>query len=433
MVETLVAIAVLGIFFASIASILHMILQNVGESRVRIVALALAQSKMETIRNLPYANVGTVGGIPSGPIDPSETVTINNLPFTITTSIIYIDDPFDNLAPTDSVNTDYKRVRIEITWNGVYPSRIPVSLVTNFVPKGIETISGGGTLFLSVFDSQGQSVPNATVKIDNVNVTPNIHLQTLSDAFGLVVLPGAPACLACYEISITKQNFSTDKTYTTAQVANPLHPLLSVFAGQITQDSFAIDSVSGLSITSYGGQELGYPLIANVRFTLQGSKIIGNDTNDEPVHKYSYTTNTGGGYVSIPGLEWDIYTLDFSDSYHNLAGSNPLNPIAIAPGSNLSMSIVAVPKTNTSLLVAVKNSSGELQASASANLVSTPSADLTKYTSASGSADFGQVFFGGLLPGFYDLKINISGYQEATASLNISGIRQETVTLNPIQ
>ena len=87
MVETLVAIAVLGIFFASIASILHMILQNVGESRVRIVALALAQSKMETIRNLPYANVGTVGGIPSGPIDPSETVTINNLPFTITTSI----------------------------------------------------------------------------------------------------------------------------------------------------------------------------------------------------------------------------------------------------------------------------------------------------------------------------------------------------------
>src|SRR3989344_4040027 len=180
-VETIVAIGVLGIFFAAIAFILQQVLQNIGESRVRTTALALAQQKMELIRNLPYNSIGTIGGIPQGSISPTEEVTINNQSFTVTTSIIYIDDPFDEEVPADLINTDYKRARIQVTWSGAYPSLTPVTFVTNIVPKGVETIVGGGTLYIRVFDSNGQAVSGASVKVDNTTIDPQIHMDTLTN------------------------------------------------------------------------------------------------------------------------------------------------------------------------------------------------------------------------------------------------------------
>jgi hypothetical protein len=75
----------------------------------------LAQEKIEVVRNMPYENIGTVGGIPPGVLPQTETVTINNLAFEIKTTIVYIDDPFDGLSPDDLLPTDYKRVSIEIS------------------------------------------------------------------------------------------------------------------------------------------------------------------------------------------------------------------------------------------------------------------------------------------------------------------------------
>jgi prepilin-type N-terminal cleavage/methylation domain-containing protein len=431
--ETLIAVGILGIFFVAIVYILQQILTNVGESRLRTTALTLVQSRMETIHNLPYLQVGTVGGIPAGPIAPSETAIVNSQSFTITTSIIYIDDPFDQTAPQDTISTDYKRVRLSVTWGGVYPARTPVTLVTNIAPKGTESTLGGGTLFLQVFNALGQPVPNATVTITNTQVNPVINMQTLSNNDGVVTLPGAPACVTCYQISVTKANYSSDRTYSSTEVANPLQPYATVIAGSITQLSFSIDAVSTLIVNSYGAGPL-YPIATNVLFTLRGSKIIGYTTTDEPVYKYSYSTNTGGGSVSIPSLEWDTYTLDFANSAHNLAGSNPIQPLTITPGTAQTVRIVAVPKTNTSLLVIIQNAAHQLQASASAQLTNTQlSYDASASAAATGSADFGQVFFGGLTPETYQLKVTLPGYQEATTSVVLSSIHQETVTLNQNQ
>jgi len=428
MVETLVALAVFGLFFTAIALILQQVLENVGQSRVRATALQFAQSKMELIRNASYADVGTTGGIPQGFFPQTETLTINGLPLTVRTSVIYVDDPFDGVAPADLINTDYKRVRIEITWGGAYPSRSPVVLVTNIVPKGVETVAGGGTLSIQVFNANGLPVPNATLTLDNTSITPEIHMQTLTNDNGLVILPGTPACITCYRISVTKTGYSTDRTYDVSEVANPLAPYATVIEGEITPASFAVDGVSQITVKSY---DPSYAPISNVIFTLRGAKIIGHDTLDEPVYKYSYTTNTGGGTVTVPNLEWDSYTLDFSNSAHNLAGSTPTMPLAVTPASVGQISIIAVPKTNNSLLVTVRNHLGELQSSVSAFLTNGLGYDATKITPATGTADFGQVFFGGLVPSAYDLNLSLPGYQEATASLTISGIKEELFSLNP--
>lgn len=431
--ETLVSLGVLGVFFAAVAMILQQILLNEMISRVRAAGTSLGLQKMELVRNLPYTQVGTVGGIPPGPLAALENVPLNGQTFVVMTSVNFIDDPFDGVAPADTVPTDYKRVRVQITWDGPYSSTYPVTFVTNIVPNGIETTAGGGTLFFQVYDASGKPIEGATVNIDNTVVSPVIHTQALTNNNGILMLPGAPACITCYKITITKTGYSTDRTYTSAEVANPLQPYLTVITGQVTQSSFAIDRISSIIVNSLGSRISGYPPISNVLFSLHGAKIIGYDTDDNPVYKFNYSNNTGGGTVTVSGLEWDTYAFDFANSAHNLAGSNPVNPIQLPPATNTTVNIVAVPKTNHSLLVVMQNSAQQLVTSASAEL-SEPGLGYTASVSAgaTGAADMGQAFFGALTPTVYNLKVNANGYQEATASVSISGITSLNMTLNPL-
>lgn len=432
MVETLVAIGVFSIFLAAIAFIIQQVLQNIGTARVRAVALSLGQEKMELVRNLPYEDIGTNGGIPAGPITQQENVTVNGTVFTVNTSIFYIDDMFDNTAPTDPIPADYKRVRVQVTWEGAYPSRQPMALVTNIVPKGLESNPGGGTLIIQVLNSQGQPVSNANVTITNTVVSPNINISTLTNSNGLVVIPAAPACIACYNITATKTNFSTDRTYTSLEVANPLHPPATVLAGSVSQMSFAIDQTGSLSITSRSTQETGYVPLVNVIFTLRGDKIIGYDTTDKPVYKFSSIYNTGGGTLGIPNLEWDNYTVDMTDSNYSLAGSSPLNPVTVLPGVSTPMTILGDPRYARSLLITVKNNLNELQSSVSASIKNfSDGNELTKVTPGTGSANFGQVFFNNLTLGNYAIAATLSGYQTATSSITLTTNQQTTIVLNP--
>lgn len=430
LIETLVAVGILGILFTAVALIFQQIFTETAHSRIRSTALALATAKMEIVRNLPYEDVGVTGGIPQGPLLSTENQIIDGQTFNIQTSVEYIDDPFDDITPVDLINTDYKRARVQITWDGAYPSRVPVTMVTNIVPKGLESAVGGGTLFIQVFDAQSQPISNATVNINNTQIVPEIHMQTLTNSNGLVVLPGSPACVNCYEIQVTKSGFSSSRTYSTSEVANPLQPFATVLEGQISSVSFSIDRISSVIINSFGSRESGFPPVANVFFTIKGSKIIGFDTNDEPVYKYSQAKNTGGGTVTISGLEWDTYTLDFSSSSHVLTGSNPISPFGLPPAVNQTVAISVVPKGNISLLVTAKDANNIPLASASARLINVPlGIDVTRYTGATGAADFGQAFFGSYAPETYDLSLNLAGYVEATTSVLLTTNQKESFTL----
>jgi type II secretory pathway pseudopilin PulG len=433
LIETVIATGVLLIYFAAITMIVQQILQDIGQARVRTTGLMVAESQMETIRNLPYTSIGTQGGIPQGSLAPSTIITINSMPFTLTTSVIYVDDPYDGVAPTDIINTDYKRVRVEVTWGGAFPSRQPVSLVTNIVPKGIETVVGGGTIMLQAIDNQGLPVQSANVTIDNTIISPAIHMTTVSNINGIVVLPGAPACNSCYKITVTKSGYSTDQTYSTSDVANPSQPYATVIEGAVTQRSFSIDPLATLWVYSTGPASTGYAPVSNVMFRLKGSKIIGYTTTDDPVYKYDRSMNTGGGSIQIPALESDIYTIDMNASLHMLGGINPSLPITLLPGASVNASMVALPKTNVSYLVTVKNTTGTLQASASALLTNiATSSTMSAITAATGSADYGQAFFSGLSIGSYLLTVNLPGYQEATNSVSLSTNQSDVVTLNPV-
>jgi len=47
---------------------------------------------------------------------------------------------------------------------------------------------------------------------------------------------------------VTKSGYSTQRTYSRTEIANPIKPHLSVYEGELTEASFAIDLLGGFSI-----------------------------------------------------------------------------------------------------------------------------------------------------------------------------------------
>lgn len=177
LIEMLIATAVLSIFIAAVFLILQTSSQSLGEARVRSMAIQLAQDQLELSRNLNYDRIGTVAGIPPGDLIQNQQIDKLGTRFSVQTSVLYIDDPFDGLAPTDLLPTDYKRVRISVSWSGVFKSKAPVVLMTDISPQGLESADNSGTVVAMVFDALGEPVTNALVKIQATSLSPPVQMK----------------------------------------------------------------------------------------------------------------------------------------------------------------------------------------------------------------------------------------------------------------
>ncbi len=163
--------------------------------------------------------------------------------------IYILNNPFPTNVPQDFLNTDYKRVKVTVSWQTPFGLQ-SISMLTDVAPVGIESTDGGGTLIINVFNSEGQPVPQASVNITNQEIIPIVDLQLTTDDNGRLLIPGAPASDK-YNISVTKTNFSTDATYEpTIDFPTPFRPQVSVIASRSTEVSFAIDLFSTLTIKS---------------------------------------------------------------------------------------------------------------------------------------------------------------------------------------
>ncbi|MBU0570009.1 carboxypeptidase-like regulatory domain-containing protein, partial [Patescibacteria group bacterium] len=305
----LISLAVFAILIHALFTLVRLSYQFTNFSRARITARHLAQEKIELIRNLPFSEIGTSGGIPSGSLVQQENIQRNGLNYLVKTSIVYIDDPFDNSAPVDLLPTDYKSVRIDVSWEGLAPSRKnPVILVTNVTPEGVETTEGGGTLSIFVFDADAQPISQAEVKVVASSVSPPVDLSLQTADNGRVILPGAPICTDCYEITVTKSGYSSERTYSTAEVANPGNPHQTILEGDLTEISFAIDKVSVIDISSVNNRESDFTPFASVSFQMRGTKTLGTNTEGDPVYKFDQTLTTDvSGQLTLSDVEWGNY------------------------------------------------------------------------------------------------------------------------------
>ncbi len=119
LLEIVITIGIMVLTLAGISRLYTTYLRLTAEEKFKITAASLANQKLETIRNLPYNLVGTIGGVPGGNIPQTETVTRNNYDYTVTTEIIYIDDPFDGTLVPGELESPYRDDNPDVTfyWN----------------------------------------------------------------------------------------------------------------------------------------------------------------------------------------------------------------------------------------------------------------------------------------------------------------------------
>jgi len=252
LIDTIVGSFLLLTVFMGIGGAFQLTVDVVQNNKASAGAIALANERLEYLRSLPYASLGTSGGIPSGLIPQNEILTFNAIKYTRHVYIGYVDDPKDGLGAADSnsIIEDYKEVHVDVSWKARGGLR-KVTLVARFSPAGIETNVPGGTLQISVLNSQSQPVPNASVSIINTNTSPGINLTTYTDVAGTVTIIGAPASTG-YATTVTKPGYSTAQTYAaSAGNPNPNPGHLTVVNNQATAGTFVIDLLGNLIFETY--------------------------------------------------------------------------------------------------------------------------------------------------------------------------------------
>ncbi|MFH1456877.1 MAG: DUF2341 domain-containing protein [Patescibacteria group bacterium] len=310
MIEVLIGVLILALVTLAIYSLFNMSLKVIWESKAKITAAQLANQKIEMAQNLNYADVGTVGGIPNGPILQTENITINGIDFVVETQIFYIDDEFDGTLggdPNDTLNTDYKRIKVTVSWPYRFGHK-PVILMTNIVPPGLESSVGGGTLKILVYNANGVPVPQADVTIVNTEVEPNINLTTQTDNYGYIILPGSPESVESYKITATKNGYSTDQTRdSTPELPAPEKPHASVFENQTTDISFSIDILSNLTVGTLATDQTWWNLACSNRRPI----IITNYDNELTNYQVQLDINYDDDMLANFG---DVRFLDSNDA-----------------------------------------------------------------------------------------------------------------------
>lgn len=432
LIGLIIASGIMSILTLTIASLVISSYELLTYTSSRTTAKHIATEHLEIIRNLSYEDIGTSGGIPSGTLPQTDLEERNGLPYIINTRIEYVDDPFDGQAPDDTVANDYKRVRIEVSWGGISASRgAPVTLVSDISPRGVETTTGGGTLSILVFNSLGEPVSDADVRI--LATSQGVDLTTQTDNNGRVLQPGAPACKnSCYQITVSKDGYSSERTYSTTEVSTPNKPHQNVLEDELTEISFAIDKVSTLTVTSTSDRTANFAPLPGQTFTLKSDKTIGTNAQDDPVYKFTQNFTTGAnGEVEIKNLEWGTYQFTPSGSSYDISGTNPLLPIQIVANTSTTYKYANAAHSNNTLLLTFLDTSSSPVASVSAELRDAGNPVATVSSGILNDPDYGQSFFANLLAKTYQLVATASGYATYSANISVNGQTQNKIILSP--
>ncbi|MBU2228991.1 prepilin-type N-terminal cleavage/methylation domain-containing protein, partial [Patescibacteria group bacterium] len=378
-------IVVIGIFVTSSVFIISGFgrgIQALAMSRSKVTATAIANEKLEIVRNMPYADVGTTTGWPPGNLPSTTTLLRNNFEFVVETRIDFHDDPFDGNAagtivgkPQDTTPNDYKKVEVSVKWNK--PLADPVLLSTLVAPKGLESAENTGSLLIQVFNASGQPVPQATVHITNTLVDPWIDIINTTDNDGNLQVLSLPPSVGGYHVEVSKDSYNNDSTYAVDPISlpHPIKPDLTIVEEDVTEASFAIDLVSSLTINTVGS---ACEMMPNISLAIWGEKLIGTDPD---TLKYSSEPPTNSeGTLELDDLEWDSYTLLETATDYDIAGIIPPVLLNILPNTFQTTSLVLADHTTNSLRVSVKDAGTEIALTAADVRLSKSGYDESKIT-----------------------------------------------------
>jgi len=428
LIEVLVGIFIFLIIFLGILGVYQLGLKVVGISKNKSILTAVVVGEIEKVRNLPYKSIGILNSFPNGVLERESLLNRNGVEIKITRRVDYVIDDADGIASPDD-QCPYDRKRIEIKAETLSKFSTEVSMTTDIAPENLnqECDVEGGILSVAVFDSLGNMIPSPLIEIKNPETKTTITSATPSDGKHYFPLPSGT-----YKVVVSKNGYSSDETYGTDEVAIPEKPNISVLGdGQISEISLSIDRLSSFSVETIAliGDDNQQIPIGNVTFNLKGDKIIGYNTEEKPIYKYSYNyTSDSQGSVNISNLEWDNYTFSLISPYGlDLVNTEPNpQPISLSPDSNYNVKIFTRTENAFLLTVLEKDTLNPILA-AEVNL-SKQDFDKTQYTNS-----LGQTLFIPLENSSYNLRITAPGYANYEANISISGDKKQTIELERLE
>ncbi|MFA6184162.1 MAG: carboxypeptidase-like regulatory domain-containing protein [Parcubacteria group bacterium] len=441
-VEALVLIFVFSIITISFYSVFSVGSKYIIGSKNKIIATSLANERMEMLRNLAYDSVATIGGIPNGPIDPDENITVGGKIFRVTTDVRFYDDPADGIfdgSPFDNVSNDYKIAEVVVSWGDGGESE-RATLSSRFVPPGVENSVGGGTFSINSIDYAGNPVPNVTVNIYNNQISPTVNYTTHTSSNGNLLLQGVPGDInQDYQITMSKSGYETAVTYSPATAGFiPYDAHSNIIEGAMNQKTMIIDLLSNLVIKSKNsfGEDL-----PDVSFDLTGGRRLDDGTTDPGIYAFDQTVDTGSdSEFSIGSASAGKYVLkNFSFSsgdyeFRKVSVGDDLNSstINLVPGTSLSTNMIFMDKNIDSAYINVKDSNtGSVIVGASVELKNTTlSYDVTLVTDKYGYVYFPETIASPLQNGeTYDISVTATGYTSGSDNVIVNKFTTKDITL----
>ncbi|MDD2657026.1 MAG: prepilin-type N-terminal cleavage/methylation domain-containing protein [Patescibacteria group bacterium] len=351
LIESIISIAIFVIFAFGIYGSIQYIYKVVYSSRLQILETAILNEQMEIVRNMDFFDVGIVSSTPVGILTRNSIITRNGINFLITRSIRNIDDPADGTidAGSDTSPNDYKLVFLEASCLDC-PQTSVLSISSYVADSFPETTNNSGALFVNVKDSNNVAVQGANVHVLSNDPSISINMNDTTDNNGILKIYDLKACYRCYEITISKDGFTSDQTYSSVSLggATPTsdNEHVTVEVGQVTNSAFQIDIPSAMTIKTLDDE---CQPVANVAFNIVGGGIIAN-IPDTYYYQNNLTSNSSGEY-DLNNLHWGDYF--FTLSNNNFVGSIPNLPKNIWANSSQSVSIIVAPQTTRSMSVLV--------------------------------------------------------------------------------
>lgn len=440
-VEGLMMLAIFMIATTTFYEAFNIGVNYVLNAKKRLIAVGIANERMEVLRSLPFSEVAVVGGVPDGLLNPDEYVTTRGGQFRILTSIGFVDDLDDGtlVDGTDAVPNDFKLAVIRVLWGSEGPTEA-VALSSYFMPTGLETDAGGGVLSVNVIDANGLPVPNANVRIQNSTVVPAVDTTLVTGVNGNVTLVGAIASSQKYAVTVSKTGYETVATLppypTTAYYPTDVH--MTAVNDAFTTGTIISSSLADLHIESRDPQGNS---VADVNFDLEGGRVLGTAVDLSAVYGYSNSLMTGtGGSEDINDLSPGTYRLTLQETGYTFwkidyGSNNEMNQIALDPGVNLTAQLVLINEGAPGYFIRVLDSTtGDPIEGAAVKLENTG----LGYSVEKSTDQYGYAYIPGSAPEVpvngtaYDVTITNTGYSTVTHSVTINNLTSETVDLNPI-
>jgi type II secretory pathway pseudopilin PulG len=235
LVEVMVALMIFSIIALGMAYSMASITRLTGESVAR-----------ETAANLAAAEIDWVQAQSDAFKVYSRTTkqTIDGIEYTVKTVLGWVSTTGSSgSCGTGGGNLQYKRVNVEVTWDGQYLNR-PVRADSALAPDARINDPSSGTILVAVTGEDGTGRSGVTV-----TATPVIDGEALGDpieatdidgcAFALKVVPGT------YKVTVSKTGYLSKVDQ---QAAAPFKDDLQVVAGATATAAFTYDDASSFTL-----------------------------------------------------------------------------------------------------------------------------------------------------------------------------------------